>query len=269
MYAYGGTHYEMLVSGNLKRTSELGYRDSKHKEEKEYRAWKGFAVGAFVALFTIVFGIIFGCNQKALSADVAENLSTGMAILLLATVILPLFWGVLGLSGQIVRGKTPVLADVFLPFSGKVAYRRAIWLSFSWLWRVGGTAGVVALTYSLALYFAGGSLPGGILCGVLIVLELTLGFVLLLRWFPVAAVALSCEEYSAEEILREASRFRKAQPFAGFYFFMGFLPLLALGVLTVGILLLADVLPRMCVGYFQYCNFMTDSLIRLEEDKHE
>ena len=83
MYAYGGTHYEMLVSGNLKRTSELGYRDSKHKEEKEYRAWKGFAVGAFVALFTIVFGIIFGCNQKALSADTAENLSTGMAILLL------------------------------------------------------------------------------------------------------------------------------------------------------------------------------------------
>lgn len=80
MYAYGGTHYEMLVSGNLKRTSELGYRDSKHKEEKEYRAWKGFVVGAFVAIYTVVFGIIFGCNQEKISN---QDMSTSMAILTL------------------------------------------------------------------------------------------------------------------------------------------------------------------------------------------
>ena len=110
---------------------------------------------------------------------------------------------------------------------------------------------------------------GGVLGGVLIVLELTVGVALLIGWFPTVAVALAKPGQLSSQIRREASCLRKEFPFAGFYFFFGFLPLLCLGVLTVGILLLADVLPRMCVGYFQYCNFMTDSLIRMEEKRYE
>ena len=48
-WAHGGSHYEMLVSGNVKRMSaeqfEGGYKMSSHKEAKEYRIWKGFAIG--------------------------------------------------------------------------------------------------------------------------------------------------------------------------------------------------------------------------------
>ena len=79
MYACGGTHYEQLVSGNLKRTADT-YYDSKHREEKEYRPWKGFVIGCFIAIYTIIFGLIFGFNQEALAA---KDLSTGTSVLLL------------------------------------------------------------------------------------------------------------------------------------------------------------------------------------------
>ena len=44
-WAHGNSHYEMLISGNMKRMSaeqfEGGYKISTHKEAKEYRVWKG------------------------------------------------------------------------------------------------------------------------------------------------------------------------------------------------------------------------------------
>ena len=83
-WANGGAQYEMLVSGNLKRISEEqfegGYKMSSHKEAKEYRVWKGFAFGAFSALFTIVLGILFGCFQTQINAD---EVKSGMGVLLL------------------------------------------------------------------------------------------------------------------------------------------------------------------------------------------
>ncbi len=81
-WAMGGTQYEMLVSGNVKRSTYDAYgneyRMSSHKEAKEYRPWKGFVIGGFVAIFTIVFGIIFGCNQSAI--DGAE-MGKGLGVL--------------------------------------------------------------------------------------------------------------------------------------------------------------------------------------------
>lgn len=84
-WAHGGTHYEMLVTGNIMRESMdefgVGYKFSTHKEEKEYRDWKGFAIGAFTALFTVIVGVIFGCNQAKI--DTAGAGGQGLAILVL------------------------------------------------------------------------------------------------------------------------------------------------------------------------------------------
>ncbi len=84
-YAQGGNAYENLVSGNLKRVSMDeyggGYKISSHKYAKEYRAWKGFAIGAFISLYTVIFGIIFGCNQTTIDGQALG--STGMAILVI------------------------------------------------------------------------------------------------------------------------------------------------------------------------------------------
>ena len=81
-YGMGGDGYEMLVSGNIKRMSTDehggGFKMSSHKYAKEYRVWKGFLIGAFVALYTIAFGILFGCNQEAINA---EKVSLGVSAL--------------------------------------------------------------------------------------------------------------------------------------------------------------------------------------------
>ena len=88
-YAQGGNAYEMLVSGNLKRVSaeqfDGGYKISSHKYAKEYRAWKGFGIGAFVAIWTVAAGIIFGVNQTAIDS---KTVTTGMGVLQIACLLL-------------------------------------------------------------------------------------------------------------------------------------------------------------------------------------
>ena len=83
-WATGGTQYEMLVSGNVKRSTYDAYgneyRMSNHKLAKEYRVWKGFAIGAFCAIIPIVFGIIFGVNQSVIDAGKTDK---GLAVLLI------------------------------------------------------------------------------------------------------------------------------------------------------------------------------------------
>ena len=88
MWVCGGTHYEMLVSGNMKRRSAMQtggeLNISSYKFEKEYRPWKGFAIGGFVAVLAVIGSIAFGCNQEALVAfakDSEAGLSRGLAFL--------------------------------------------------------------------------------------------------------------------------------------------------------------------------------------------
>ena len=94
-YAQGGNAYEMLVSGNMKRVSAdkygEGYKISSHKEAKEYRVWKGFAMGGFAAIFPIVTGLVFGCKADIINQGLSEQttgLSTGFGILLIACFLL-------------------------------------------------------------------------------------------------------------------------------------------------------------------------------------
>lgn len=94
-YAQGGNAYEMLVSGNMKRNSEFTaggeLKISSHKYAKEYRAWKGFATGAFIGLFAIVTGIIFGSNQAAIDGVLVgdgNSISKGMAVLMIVCFLL-------------------------------------------------------------------------------------------------------------------------------------------------------------------------------------
>lgn len=65
-WAHGGTHYEMLVSGNVKRSTAdmygMEYKISSHKEAKEYRVWKGFVIGSVSALLPLLAGIGFGVS---------------------------------------------------------------------------------------------------------------------------------------------------------------------------------------------------------------
>ncbi len=93
-WAHGGTHYEQLVSGNVKRSTEdaygNAYKISSHKEAKEYRVWKGFTFGTVTAILTIVTGIVFGCMQKEVDAN-GLNAPTMIFSLLSGWSILPFY----------------------------------------------------------------------------------------------------------------------------------------------------------------------------------
>lgn len=98
-WASGGNQYEMLVSGNIKRTAADAYGNeykiSTHKEAKEYRPWKGFAVGAFSAVFVVITALVFGCNQTKIDAQQTKGgLGVLMVILLFLSgwSILPFYY---------------------------------------------------------------------------------------------------------------------------------------------------------------------------------
>lgn len=95
MWVCGGNHYEMLVSGNMKRRSamQLGsdLNITSYKFQKEYRPWKGFAIGGFIALIVFAGGIVFGCNQETITRIATEegySAGTGFSVVMLIFMLL-------------------------------------------------------------------------------------------------------------------------------------------------------------------------------------
>ena len=86
MWANGGSHYEMLVSGNVKRMSAdaygNSYKMSSHQIAKESRGWKGFVIGAIIASLTFVAGIIFAVKQNEINAGLNGG-ALGVTVVLL------------------------------------------------------------------------------------------------------------------------------------------------------------------------------------------
>ncbi|MBE5746867.1 MAG: hypothetical protein E7352_01685 [Clostridiales bacterium] len=98
-WANGGQQYEMLVSGNIRRSTEqtygAGYKIGKYKEEKEYRIWKGFVVGGLMAFFAILVGIVWGVKQSRIDARLADmeiGLSETLGIILSGWSVMPIYY---------------------------------------------------------------------------------------------------------------------------------------------------------------------------------
>ena len=199
-----------------------------------------------------------------------ERFSNLVILLWLLTVSLvglfvsvPLWVGFLRMAARATDGEEILLVMLFEPFSSWRAYRRAVGLGWMPVWRVLLLVFVVAIT-CIALE---GSGVVGIFVGVLLVIgELLLFFCLYARRLFVAAVVLK-----RDMSLREAKRMtKKWRGIACTVRFGGYALLWwMLGLLTVGILLVWDTLPRMAVMYFGYAEEMETNMIQLEEDKHE
>ena len=95
-FVEGGNGYDMLVAGNMKRmTSEAGVlKMSSHKVQKEYRAWKGFAIGGLVCLITVITGLIWGANQNAIDQVLLTDQDASVSMVLRVFIFIGMFvWG--------------------------------------------------------------------------------------------------------------------------------------------------------------------------------
>lgn len=119
-WAHGGSHYEQLVSGNVKRSTEdlygNAYKISSHKEAKEYRVWKGFLFGLITAILTVIAGIVFGCMQKTIDEN-GVNGGAMVCILLSGWSVLP-FYGMNSVGASVSYFVTIAFAAIPIVFSG-------------------------------------------------------------------------------------------------------------------------------------------------------
>lgn len=199
----------------------------------------------------------------------ADFLLSALQWLLAAAVTLllvsPLFLGILYMAGGIAANREVVLSDAFFAFRSAASYAHALALSFCLLWRIGVTALAVGFTVGAASHWFAGSLLAGLLCGILVLAELFAGFALCMRVFPLLALSMGAGD-SAKVPPKTAKGIALRSPHgAGWRFFFGFLPHILLGLLTFGIYLVWDVIPRMCTAYFLYCYEMNETIIRTEE----
>ena len=179
---------------------------------------------------------------------------------------LPLLIGLLGLAGDVEAGHSPMLADLFAPFSSSRCYRRALALSWGAFWRFGLIVLAVSLTCTVGAVFFAGSLLAGLICGVAVMVEISLGVWLVSKCFSTVAVSLG-NDRPIRDVRRYAKGMWRTCRMGGALFVLHMIPRILLGLLTLGILLLWETLPRMLVAYFRYCRYMNEKTIRSEEYK--
>ncbi len=196
--------------------------------------WNGLFIGIFVLLITL-FTLLF---------------------------LLPLLQGIFWLAGAMVGGSDAPLAAIFDPFCEKETYLRCVAHSLGPALRFAGIAGVVL--------FVGSALeaPSFVVTVLLIVGELL--FAMALPNFPLGYFAGTQKRMLWRDAKRKARSFFRINPFCGFRFWTSFLPHILLGILTVGIYLLAHVLPLMVLTCFCECKRTHELMTHLEDKKdHE
>ncbi len=92
-YHYGKLHYGVYVAGELHRRNELfGIPSgSGHRPEREYRPWKGFLIGFYVALPAAVLAIIGGSLQLAGNLIFSSFVGT-LFLMFAGWAIFPVTW---------------------------------------------------------------------------------------------------------------------------------------------------------------------------------
>lgn len=193
---------------------------------------------------------------------------TILAVLLTLFALMPYLYGILQMARLMASGEETVLADVFLPFSSPRAYGKALRVCFGVFWKLWLIFDIAAGVCYLTAMLAPSNLFAALIAGFLAVCEVLLGLVLCL--FGYARLwAESQDGITWRKAAKDAREVFRSCPAGGLWFFFAYIPRIALGLVTLGVLLLADVLPRMCVAYFCYCDTIKESMIQLEENTDE
>ena len=97
---------------------------------------------------------------------------------------------------------------------------------------------------------------------LLLGIPLYVGVFLLWAWLSMRSFLLP---YFALSLPDAAVRMRPYAVSVGARYWIGFFPWIVLSFLTVGILLLADTLPRMLIAYFRLCRKLNELTTQSEE----
>jgi hypothetical protein len=207
------------------------------------------------SMYVMIDGLFYVLAQM-LPQEIAPEILTGakvlVQLLLSLLVILPLLVGLLRMAFLMEQGQETVLADLFHSFSSAKAYGRALGLSFGFVWRACLVSLAVCATYLLADYLP---LPLIAIVGaaLLIVAEAFVGLLLLSRLFYTLAFSMQEPTLRLSQCRKRSRQLTKRFRLSGWGFFLHYLPQILLGLLTVGILLLAHTIPRMLLSYFCFC----------------
>lgn len=194
-----------------------------------------------------------------------------LLLLLLGLLVdLPLFIGFLRLAAEIEATGEGRLTTLFSSFSGARIYRRSLRLAWGYFaWVVLLVVVAILSCAVVAVSLSEQPLLTVAVGGVLVVAELALFLIPMMRAFPTLAIALDLR-FSMRATRQRMRLMRERMPVSGWRFFLSWLPRILLGILTFGILLIWDTLPRMAVSYFVQVRRMNEMIIRSEENKeHE
>ena len=233
---------------------------------------EGLVLCVMPVLLTIVLSALLGEIRRVGSWGGPANWIAALCFNVFSALFhlfltIPLTVGLIGMAERIAEGESVSLVEIFEPFSSERAYRRAFGVAFRLFWTVGLLALAVSMTVSLLPAFGKG---WGIvfLTAVLAVGEIILWLVFVMRRFATVSFVF-LRRTSFHDAKKATARMAGYYRNGGIVWILNFLPWILLGFLTVGILLLADVLPRMCISYHLYCKELIENANSSEGSDHE
>lgn len=215
--------------------------------------------GVFVALYlsmTASFSSLLSILSQE-SESLAMLLTLGY-LLALGTLMLflacPVLLGLFHLAERMQAGDAPTLGDLFYFLTSPARYRRALTLSLAAFWKIALFVAVSGFTTELFYNLPKPTFLTSLCCWVLVSAELLATVALLLHRYAVCFYALRFEDVPVSQARRMARNDAHTLGARAPHFVLSFLPWILLGVVSIGLLLVLDVIPRMLITYFCDCD---------------
>lgn len=193
----------------------------------------------FSACFTLSYTFSFLMTALIDEVWVRVTVDRVCGLLISAFVIfaaLPLFYGLFFMARKMTLGESCTLADMFVAFGDRKAYARAVW-GMRFLFVIGVLVFTAASILAAVISATGGT---ALWNAALPMISLLITLLLNAPFYTCIYESLS----EVKHLPTFADSFRRA-----IRFFVAFLPWILLGLLTVGVLLIADTVPRMLLAY--------------------
>ena len=184
-------------------------------------------------------------------------------------VCFPLLLGVLRLARSMVRGEETSMASIFEAFSRRRTHWRAVCLGDQ---VIGQAIGPMLIGLVLCA-IPDSNLEDGwiktLICAAIVLIFLMLNVFFWRRGFWLLGFSQTLSGLSIRKVKKEARKALRHTRRVPLRYLLFFLPRILLGIVTLGIYLLAEALPLIMLTYFCECEKTQNLMKQLEEIDHE